>query len=345
MESLSISLLAWYDKNKRILPWRDIKDPYRIWVSEVMLQQTQVATVIPFYERFMEHFPVINNLAESSMDEVLKLWEGLGYYSRARNLKKGAEQIISLYNGFLPTDEKQLLKISGIGPYTAGAILSIAYDLPYPAVDGNVIRVLSRIFGIRDDVTHKETLKLIRAQAKRLCSYARPGDFNQAVMDLGATLCVPGTPDCNRCPIACFCDAYQNGDASDLPIKTQTRPPKNMQVGVALVTHNNRILVMKRKKRMLGGLYVFILDEFLSERYDMEKLLNHMGISCTFKTDLGVARHVFTHRVWNMHLYHFSANKPIDIENAQWITKDELSKLPFPTAMKVALEKAFEIIM
>lgn len=345
MDNLPLALLCWYDIHKRRMPWRDIHNPYATWVSETMLQQTQVSTVISYYERFMSRFPALPDLAAAPLEDVMKLWEGLGYYSRARNLKKGAEQVMRLHGGMLPKDEKALLKISGIGPYTAGAILSIAYDLPYPAVDGNVIRVLSRIDGIREDVTHKEVLSAIRTRAQALCDNGRPGDFNQAVMDLGATICVPGTPNCDLCPVSTFCDAFKNGDAAELPVKTQSRPPKTMQVGVAVITCENRVLVVKRKERLLGGLYVFILDEESSSQDDLSRTLALMSIPCTFKADMGQARHVFTHRVWNMRLYHYEADAAAAIDGAQWATREELIALPFPTAMKAAREMALALLI
>jgi len=342
MNPIVTDLLTWYDAHRRRLPWRDISDAYATWVSETMLQQTQVTTVIPFYNRFMSSFPTIDSLARACEEAVLKHWEGLGYYSRARNLLKGAQQVISDFGGVLPKEEKALLSISGIGPYTAGAIMSIAYNLPVPAVDGNVIRVLARLHGIFQDVTHKDTLLQIHALAKTLADNPRPGDFNQALMDLGAGICAPGTPDCAACPLSAHCEAFKNGDAELLPIKTKKRPPTQMQVGIALITCGKRIVVFTRKEKMLGGLTVFFINEEGNEKQEMIAALKEAGIPCRYQADLGEARHVFTHRVWNMRLYHFAAEKEID--GLQWIEAEALESLPFPTAMKAAREKAIALL-
>ena len=227
MDQITAALLSWYDRYARVLPWRGFHDAYRTWVSESMLQQTRVETVLSYYFRFLERFPTLSALAESDEADVLKAWEGLGYYSRARNLWKGAKQVMEQYGGVLPREPEKLRNICGIGPYSAGAIASIAYDIPVPAVDGNVIRVYSRLFGIRENVLLPAVRKEIEDTAAAIVPLDRPGDYNQAVMDLGATVCVPGTPDCARCPLSAFCDAFACGDAPDLPlIPGKERPTK-----------------------------------------------------------------------------------------------------------------------
>lgn len=326
------------------MPWRGINDPYATWVSETMLQQTQVTTVIPYYLRFMDCFKTVTELANANLDKVLKHWEGLGYYSRARNLQKGAQQVIERHNGIIPKDEKALLALSGIGPYTAGAILSIAFNLPHAAVDGNVIRVLTRLYGIREDVSDKHTLESIHLRANELVQHPRPGDFNQALMDLGATVCTHGTASCDLCPLTSFCDAFQYGDQDELPIKTQTRAPKQVPVGVGIITCKDRILVTKRTERMLNGLYVFLLDEGNNNIDDMLTFFPTKGLNCQYKAYLGDAKHVFTHRVWQMKMYHFSTNTPQEIKNSRWVTKDEMLSLAFPTAMKIPLQRALEVL-
>ena len=192
MDRITASLLSWYDRCARILPWRGFHDAYRTWISEAMLQQTRVETVLSYYPRFLERFPDLPSLARASETDVLKAWEGLGYYSRARNLWKGAKQVMEEYGGTLPSDPSELRRICGIGPYSAGAIASIAYDVPVPAVDGNVIRVISRLYGIRTDAFESGTRRRIEDLAVSLVPEQRPGDHNQAMMDLGATVCVPG---------------------------------------------------------------------------------------------------------------------------------------------------------
>ena len=235
MKEISSALLSWYDCCARNLPWRGFHNAYRTWVSEAMLQQTRVETVLSYYPRFLERFPTLSDLAAADEADVLKAWEGLGYYSRARNLWKGARQVMDQYGGILPRDPEQLRSICGIGPYSAGAIASIAYDIPVPAVDGNVIRVISRIYGIRTDVQEKETRRRIETLAAGLVPSERPGDHNQAVMDLGATICVPGTPDCANCPLSVFCDAFLTGDAADLPVLPKAKPQKCIPYAVLLI--------------------------------------------------------------------------------------------------------------
>jgi A/G-specific adenine glycosylase len=344
MERISEALLAWYDQNKRIMPWRDIRNPYATWVSETMLQQTQVTTVIPYYNRFMSLFPTVLVLAHANLESVLKAWEGLGYYSRARNLKRGAEQVADRFDGIIPSDIQQLLSIQGIGPYTAGAILSIAFNMPYPAIDGNVIRVLSRIDGIRQAVTTHLVQHVIRTRASHLCTHERPGDFNQGLMDLGATICVPRQPRCYLCPLINECDAFKTGDAHNLPLKTQKPQPLTVPVGVALVTRNNRILVTKRTERMLGGLYVFLLNDTSDEMGILYQTLKDMDIQCRYEGDLGKVRHIFTHRIWNMRIYHYVAFSDAVPDGVTWVTKSEMCALPFPSAMKTAYSHALKLL-
>ena len=220
MEEVSSLLLPWYDRCKRRLPWRDQPDPYATWVSETMLQQTRVETVLSYYPRFMTRFPTVQALAEAPLEDVLKLWEGLGYYRRAQNLHRGAQQVVRDFGGQLPRTPEALRTITGIGPYTAGAIASIAFGVSCPAVDGNVIRVVSRVAGVREDVGIPSVQRRIAETATAWVPQERPGDFNQALMDLGASLCCPGTPDCIKCPLASRCSALAEDDAELLPIKS-----------------------------------------------------------------------------------------------------------------------------
>ena len=218
---LSGSLLHWYDYNKRILPWRENKDPYRIWISEIMLQQTRVEAVKPYFDRFMEVLPTVYDLAKVDDDRLMKLWEGLGYYNRARNLKAAAQTIVEEYGGQLPADYDKLLSLKGIGMYTAGAIGSIAFELQVPAVDGNVLRVLTRLWGDDSDILKDKTKKAMGRRVMEFMPEDRPGDFNQALIELGATVCVPnGQPLCDQCPWDTVCKAYKEDLIDQLPVKT-----------------------------------------------------------------------------------------------------------------------------
>ena len=339
MEKIASGLLAWYDRCARTLPWRGFHDAYRTWVSEAMLQQTRVETVLSYYRRFLSRFPDLPSLAAASEAEVLKEWEGLGYYSRARNLWRGAQQVMAEYGGVLPRDPELLRKISGIGPYTAGAIASIAYDVPVPAVDGNVIRVLSRVYGIRTDASAPETRRRIETLAASLVPEERPGDYNQAVMDLGATVCVPGTPDCGRCPLSAFCDAFRAGDAAALPVLPGAKPQKVVPYALVLITSGDRVLMRRRTERLLEGLWCFPLfeGEFTPEELRVQ-IRKKLRLACPVPEEAGSARHVFTHRIWQMRLYktgaEASAPAPAGYE---FIPLSRLGDLPLPVAMSAAV--------
>lgn len=338
MEKLTAALLDWYDRCARDLPWRGFHDAYRTWVSEAMLQQTRVETVLSYYDRFLARFPSLAALADAPEEDVLKAWEGLGYYSRARNLWKGARQVMEEYDGVLPRDPEKMKKIQGIGPYTAGAISSIAYDVPIPAVDGNVIRVLSRIYGIRTDALEPETRKRIESLAASLVPQERPGDHNQAVMDLGATVCIPGTPDCARCPLSSFCDAFKTGDAADLPVLPKAKPQKVIPYALLIIRSGDRVLMRQRTERLLQGLWCFpLLDGESSAEELLPIACKKLHLSLSPLRDAGTARHVFTHQIWLMHIYETdaeaSASAPAGYE---FVPVSRLKDLTLPAAMNAA---------
>ena len=339
MEKITAALLAWYDDCARDLPWRGFHNAYKTWVSEAMLQQTRVETVLSYYERFLSRFPDLPSLAAAQEADVLKEWEGLGYYSRARNLWKGAQQVMQEYGGVLPRDQSRLKDIRGIGPYTAGAIASIAYDVPVPAVDGNVIRVLSRLFGIRTNALDPDTRKKIESVAASLVPAERPGDYNQAVMDLGATVCTPGTPDCTRCPLSSFCDGCRAGDASDLPVLPKARPPKAIPYAVLLIRSGSRVLMRQRTEKLLQGLWCFPMFEGEYTPDQLRELVHKkLRLSLSPLKEAGAARHVFTHRVWLMQLYETSAEASASAPAGyRFVSPDELRDLAVPAAMNPAL--------
>lgn len=331
-------LLRWYDQHARVLPWRGIHNAYHTWVSETMLQQTRVETVLAYFDRFIQRFPTVEALAAAPEDEVLKLWEGLGYYRRARNLHKGAQQVVAEHGGVIPRDVKELLKISGIGEYTAGAIASIAYDQAVPAVDGNVIRVVSRVKGIRENVGIPSVKRRIAQEAAALVPQSRPGDFNQAMMDLGATICVPGTPSCERCPVSALCDAYREGDAEDIPELPRKNPPKVIDYDLCLIFNGDRVLMRQRTETMLQGLWVYPMVEDHHTVKQLPALVKRkIGLPVTDIQPAGDAKHIFTHQVWQMKLYimHTTAEAP-----AGWrfVTMEEMQQLTIPTAVKKAKE-------
>ncbi len=342
MHPIASALLAWYDLHARKLPWRGIHDPYRTWVSEAMLQQTRVDTVIPYYHRFLAAFPSLQALADAPEDAVLKCWEGLGYYSRARNLHQGARQVMEQFGGAIPGDPVTLRKIRGIGPYTAAAIASIAFDVPVPAVDGNVIRVLSRLRGVRDNPALGPVRSLLDQLAAELVPARRPGDYNQAVMDLGATICVPGTPDCDFCPLRGFCDALRAGDAASLPAIPSAHPPREVPYDLLILRCGGRVLMRRRSEKLLEGLWCFPLLEGHRPKAELPAFVRKkMGLQVSALASAGEAKHVFTHQVWRMRLYTGAAEEPLlpsDRGEYRWFTTEELAALAIPTAMRAAMK-------
>lgn len=338
-------LLDWYDANRRVLPFRGTRDPYAVWISEIMLQQTRTDTVSGYYTRFMNRFPNIAALAQADEQEVLKYWEGLGYYSRARNLHKAAQIMQREYGGRFPTTYEGVRALPGVGDYTAAAVASIAYRLPYPAIDGNLTRVLARVHGVREDVDRPSVKRLIHELGEREIDRERPGDWNQALMDLGATICVPGTPDCARCPLQAQCDAYAQGDADQLPIRAAARPPVPVDVGVGLVIAEGRVLTIKRDAALLKGLWTFLLCEGDSTPEGMARKLEALGMQANRIIPLGEARHVFTHRIWNMKLYRVDLPAMPGRTAGQWADAQMLTELPLPTAMKAARRAAMDILL
>ncbi|MGE4284809.1 MAG: A/G-specific adenine glycosylase [Clostridia bacterium] len=328
------NLLAWFDKNKRDLPWRTTKDPYRIWVSEIMLQQTRVETVIEYYQRFIERFPHIKNLADAEEQEVLKLWQGLGYYSRARNLHKGAKMIQDQYQGVFPSTMEEIRKVPGIGHYTAGAVLSIAFNQPYPAVDGNVLRVFSRVIDIHEDVMQASTVKLIQQKVKEVIPQDRASDFTEALMELGALICIPINPLCLACPLYQQCKAREKGIQNELPVKTKKGKPKKMHMVFCVIKDGEETLIIKNHTDgLLGGLWSFPGKEGEKDADEetIKQILTELHIRAECINKLGTARHIFTHMDWDMHVYQCTIESKGTINKEHmWVTGEEITKYPIP---------------
>lgn len=297
-------LLGWYDENKRQLPWREQTDAYRTWVSEVMLQQTRVEAVKDYYRRFLERFPAIENLAAATEEEVLQQWQGLGYYSRARNLWQGAKETVAQYGGEVPKDEKSLRALPGVGEYTAGAILSIAYQQAVPAVDGNVLRVFSRLYGLQEEVQTTAAKKMVAKLVSDVLPAKRPGDFNQALMDFGAAICIPETPRCEACPVTSHCLARLQGQERILPVRKPKKPPTCIHVAVGLAKGADGYLLEKRPARgLLAGMWQFVSAEAASEN-EAAKLLSERGLQLLQPAfPLWRVSHVFSHRRWELAIY------------------------------------------
>lgn len=327
-------LLDWYGKNKRDLPWRHNSTPYRVWISEIMLQQTRVEPVIPYYLRFLETFPCVEALADASEDLLMKHWEGLGYYSRARNLQKAAKLIVEA--GGFPSDYEGWLKLPGIGKYTAGAICSIAFGLPTPAVDGNVLRVLSRVLGSTEDIANEKT----KEQFSNALSTVYPpqtSDFTQSLMELGATVCLPnGEPRCEHCPLVGLCYAANNDMIDEIPVKTPKKGRKIEEKTVLILRANNKIAIRKRpEKGLLAKMWEFPnLEGALSE----EELVAQpwLGEPCAVKL-IGRAEHIFTHIEWKMVGYELRLKD--EMPQFHWVSIAELlEEIAIPSAFRFYLK-------
>lgn len=295
-------LLLWYEKNARVLPWRENSEPYRVWLSEIMLQQTRVEAVKPYYERFLAAFPNVAALACAPEDRLLKLWEGLGYYSRVRNLQKAARQVMEEYDGALPGEYEQLKKLPGIGEYTAGAIASIAFHQRVPVVDGNVLRVISRITGSRESIDASACKKRIWQELSQVVPAKCPGDFNQALMELGATVCLPGgRPLCAACPLQTQCFANLKDETGEIPVRDPKKEKKCEQRTVLLLWQDGKVALRRRpSKGLLGGMWEFPSLEGHLSGVEVERQLRNMGIKSRKVERLPDSRHVFTHIIWEM---------------------------------------------
>lgn len=302
LEKMELPLLQWYRENKRELPWRDKNNAYYTWVSEIMLQQTRVEAVKPYFHRFIQKLPDVSALAACPEDELLKLWEGLGYYNRVRNMQKAAGQVMQEYQGKLPADYRKLLGLTGIGNYTAGAIASIAYKIPVPAVDGNVLRVISRVTKSYEDIMKQSVRKKMEEALLQVMPKDCPGDYNQALMELGAVVCVPnGMAKCNECPLRDICRANRENCVMELPVKTVKKPRKIEERTVLVIQDGERVAIRRRDaKGLLAGLYELPnYDGYLSEREVLD-LIRSMNLDAVRIEQLSPAKHIFSHVEWRM---------------------------------------------
>ncbi len=344
--------LTWYHRHKRNLPWRVDQDPYRIWISEIMLQQTRVDTVIDYYYRFMEKFPTIDTLANAPEEELLKMWEGLGYYSRARNLQVAARQIQKEHHGVFPNTVEAISQLKGIGPYTTGAISSIAFGLVEPAIDGNIMRVVSRLFCIDEDIAKPSSRKVFDAYTRAILSPKEPGEMNQAFMDLGSAICTPKNPDCASCPLQAYCQAYQENKMTDFPVKTKKAKPKDVYYFAAAVENNQGEFWFEQREDqgLLAKMWHFPLQEVDKETFEQARIqfakeeVEQLSLIAEEEDPqifeelpvvwqtrhLGTVKHLFSHLRWHVVLFYGRTQQPEHFKNGQWLSQDVLKDYAFP---------------
>ena len=342
-EDIRARLLPWYEANRRDLPWRRTTDPYRILVAEYLLQRTRIKNGTPYYERFLKRFPTLRDLAAAPLDDVLAVWEGLGFYGRARNLHAAARAIVDLHRGSVPQSYDAMASLPGIGPYTAGAVASIAFGIPVPAVDGNVTRVIARLFRIHENVTTGTVRKRIAEIAARLVPSAGPGAFNQAMMELGATICTPIAPACGDCPLETLCLARTAGEERDLPVSSRPRSPSLVSVVFGLVSADGRVLVVRRPRGgLLGGLWALPGGERSgrSEKADLRgSIRSQAGIEVRVGSRWMRVNRTFSHRKWSGSIYRCSPiRRPRTSESVRWISREEALRLPLVPFHRDAIE-------
>ena len=340
MTAIRQKLLGWYDEAARNLPWRHTRDPYAIWVSEVMLQQTRVETVIPYYQRFLESFPTPSALAEADEDAVLSHWSGLGYYRRARLLHAGVREVVAQYGGKVPEEADARRGLPGIGRYTAGAIGSIAFGEEEPVVDGNVSRVLARLFRIDTPIGAQVTTKRLWKEAARLVPGERPGAFNQAMMELGATICTPKQPRCESCPVARECEAYAHREVNTLPVARKRKAPKALQLSAVVATRgrgaDREVWLVKREQPLFGGLWAVPMGE-----ESPRAALTEAGLQARVRTEpVGRVEHVLTHRRLWVDVYRASAVRGEESKTRRRFSNADLDRVGVSTLTKKVLASA-----
>ena len=324
-------LLKWFDENQRQMPWRETNNPSYIWLSEVMLQQTQVNTVRPYYNAFIERFPTIEALSTTNEEDVLKYWEGLGYYSRVRNFHEAVKEVHNKYNGKVPDDPESFQSLKGVGPYTNAAVMSIVHNHPLPAVDGNVLRVWSRLTCNDADIAQPKTKKLFEKELQPFVE-TKSGEFNQAMMELGATICTPKKPICILCPVQKHCEAFAEGVVSELPVKKKKIKKKTIDYDVLYITNREgQILIRKRDTKLLNGMWEFPMFE---QDTSIDAIEDELDSVITIENEPVIqTKHVFTHMTWNMKVYKAYMQKENIKPPYKWMNKNEKDTLSFSTSM------------
>ncbi|TWI52881.1 A/G-specific DNA-adenine glycosylase [Halalkalibacter nanhaiisediminis] len=348
MNGFQRDLIDWFRENQRVLPWRQSKDAYRVWVSEIMLQQTRVDTVIPYYLAFMREFPTPEALATATEDQILKAWEGLGYYSRVRNLQTAVREVVEEYGGKVPDTREEISTLKGVGPYTAGAILSIAYGKPEPAVDGNVMRVLSRILLIEEDIAKPATRKIFERILYDLISKEDPSSFNQGLMELGALICTPTSPGCLLCPVREQCRANHAGIQNTLPIKSKKKKPVLKQMAAVIIRNeDDDVLIEKRPETgLLARLWQFPNIETVSLANQVEELEGVLKEDFHIEGKVGkpvqTVEHVFSHLIWRISVYEVIVKGRPDVESEtrKWVKKSDVEQFAFPVSHQKIIQQS-----
>lgn len=348
---MSKLLLAWFLDNQRSLPWRDDPSPYAVWISEIMLQQTQVVKVVPYFEKWMARLPDPESVARAEEETLLRLWEGLGYYSRVRNLQKAAQKIVRDHAGTLPRDEKALLKLPGIGPYTAAAILSLAYNIDVPVVDGNAERVAARLLDLDQPVKAPSTHRIIREKLKVWLPKGHARNFNQAVMELGATVCTPALPACGTCPVSSWCLALKNNTVLERPVKVPRPSTVSLIASVGILRDTDGLVYIQKRPPdgLMANLWEFPGGILKSKEYPEDALrramLEELGVKVRIGGKLGKVRHAYTrYRVW-LHVFRCELEPPAQEITPQtavegrWTHMDELYRFAFPSAHRRIIDK------
>jgi A/G-specific adenine glycosylase len=330
-------ILNWYTKNRRSFPWRDNPEAYAVWVSEVMAQQTRLETMLPYFERWMQRFPTVESLADASQHEVLNLWEGLGYYSRARNLHRAAHMLVEEYGGEIPKTPEELIRLPGIGAYTAGAISSIAFGADQPVVDGNVKRVMARIFALSEATNTTKGEKQIWALAREQLPQGQAADYNQALMELGALVCTPRKPNCDQCPITAHCQAYQSGRQADFPVRVRRAKVPHHAVTAAVIWREEQVLIGQRAQdEMLGGMWEFPggkqEDGETLEKCLKREIKEELGVKIKVGAQLGIFQHAYTHFKVTLHAFEcelVSSRLHLNVHQAvEWVSPEALNEYP-----------------
>lgn len=332
----SETLLLWYHEHKRDLPWRGEKDPYKIWISEIILQQTRVIQGLNYYARFIDKFPTVKALANAPNEEVMRVWQGLGYYSRARNIHFAAKQIMTQFEGQFPINYDQIISLKGIGAYTAAAISAIAFDKPHFAIDGNVLRVLTRIYGIFDDVASTTAKNKIQQIGNQLIIGTPPADFTQALMEFGAIHCTPKNPNCGSCPFKNSCYAFINQAVDKLPVKINTVKVITRYLHFFIFTHQDQVIIEKREKNDIWrNLYQFpMIETFTAESLPSKELLFHIGITEQHKAlYISSQKHKLTHQLLIINFYNVQGPVIVLQNNQLWIHKNSLNEIAFPIVL------------